>query len=253
MFETHIDAQGVATLRMASPSTANALTPAGFAELAERLHSLLQPQSGARALVFTGSGRVFSAGANMDALGGSDAASLAASITGALLPVQRLLAESRLPTLAAVNGAAVGGAVGLALLFDIVLASRSARFSLVFARLGLVPDTGLTQTLAQRVGEARARAWMMSAADIGAEEAAAAGMIHRAVDDESLESETAQLAGRLAALPAASHRLVREAIVAGRSNSLARQIEHEAHIQAGRVLSDEFRAALAAFEARRKR
>ena len=252
MFETHIDDEGIATLRMASPATANALTPQGFAELAAHLETLMAPSSGARVLVFTGSGGVFSAGAHLDALGTSDAAGLAQSITGALLPVQRLLAGSRLPTLAAVNGLAVGGAVGLALLFDIVLASRSARFSLVFAQLGLVPDTGLTRTLVQRVGEVRAQAWMMSAAAIGAEEAASTGMIYRAVDDASFAAETQALARRLAALPPASHRLVREAILAGHSNSLPQQIEYEAGVQAQCVLGEDFRAALAAFSARRK-
>ena len=155
MIETTIEA-GIGTVRLASPATANALTPAAFAELTAQILAVQRPDSGARVLVLTGSGKVFSAGANMDVLGGTDTTALAGAITAALLPLQQALQEGRLPTVAAVNGAAVGGAVGLALLCDIVIAARSARFSMAFARLGLVPDTGLTLTLPRLVGEARA-------------------------------------------------------------------------------------------------
>ena len=251
MIETTVE-DGIATVRLASPATANALTPAAFAELTAQIAVVQQPDSGARVLVLTGSGKVFSAGANMDVLGDADAASLERAITGALLPLQQVLQEGRLPTLAAVNGTAVGGAVGLALLCDIVVATRAARFSLAFARLGLVPDTGLTMTLPRLVGEARARALLMTGADVSAEEAAMMGMIHQCIGDETFVAETRTLAERLARLPPGTHRLTRQAIVAGRLNTLQAQMEHEARLQAGRVLSDDFRAAMAAFAARRK-
>jgi 2-(1,2-epoxy-1,2-dihydrophenyl)acetyl-CoA isomerase len=251
MIETTVE-DGIATVRLASPATANALTPAAFAELTAQVAAVQQPGSGARVLVLTGSGKMFSAGANMDVLGDTDAASLERAITGALLPLQQVLHEGRLPTVAAVNGTAVGGAVGLALLCDIVVAARSARFSLAFARLGLVPDTGLTLTLPRLVGEARARALLMTGADVSAEDAAAMGMVHQCIDDESFVAETRTLAERLARLPQGTHRLTRQAIVAGRLNTLQVQMEHEARLQAARVLSDEFRAAMAAFAARRK-
>ncbi len=248
----HTITDGIATLRLASPATANALTPEAYAELARQLQALLSQDSGARVLVLTGSGRVFSAGANLDVLGSNDTSRLAEAIAGSLLPVQRALAESALPTIAAVNGTAVGGAVGLALMCDFVVAARSARFSLAFARLGLVPDTGLTQTLPRLVGEARARAWLMSGADVGAEEAASAGMIYRAFDDADLDHETLALARRLAALPSGAHRLTRASIAAGHHNSAEAQLLLEAGQQASRVTSDDFRHALAAFAARRK-
>ena len=251
MIESTLE-DGIATVRLASPATANALTPAAFGELTAQIAALQQPDSGARVLVLTGSGKQFSAGANMDVLGDTDAASLERAITAALLPLQQALQEGRLPTVAAVNGTAVGGAVGLALLCDIVVAARSARFSLAFARLGLVPDTGLTSTLPSLVGEARARALLMTGADISAEEAAAMGMIHRCVDDDTFAAETRTLAKRLGGLPQGTHQLTRQAIVAGRLNPLQTQMELEAQLQAGRVLSDEFRAAMAAFAARRK-
>jgi len=128
VIESTLD-DGVATVRLASPATANALTPAAFADLAAAVARWQHPDSGARALVLTGSGGVFSAGANLDVLGDADAAQLARQIGEALHPLLPLLRGGRLPTLAAVNGVAVGGAVGLALWCDVVVAASSARFS----------------------------------------------------------------------------------------------------------------------------
>lgn len=246
-------ADGVVTVRLASPATANALSPAAFAELAATVSRWQQPDSGAQVLVLTGQGRVFSAGADLDLLGVTDAAALERQIIDALAPLQRVLHEGRLPTIAAVNGAAVGGAVGLALWCDVVVATASASFSLPFAKLGLIADTGLTTILPRLVGEARARAWIMGGADIGAREAAATGMIHACLEDADFEPGVHTLAARYARLPGASFALARQAIVAGRSNDLASQLRLEAKLQAGRVTSDEFRAAAAAFAARRKR
>lgn len=251
MIVTELD-QGVATVRLAAPQTANALDPEGFAELARALQALQREDSGARVIVLTGAGRVFSAGANLDALGASPAPALAARIRDCLLPVQAALGAGRLPSIAAVNGAAVGGAIGLALMCDIVLAARSARFAFAFARLGLIADTGLTASLPRLVGEARARAWLMTAAEVPAEEAAAAGMIHRCVPDEELPAQALTLARTLASLPPGSAARMRAALAQGRTAGLAEQIAWEAQVQAERVASEEFRAALAAFETRRR-
>lgn len=245
-------AEGVATVRLAAPQTANALDPAAFDALVKTLQALQREDSGARAIVLTGTGRVFSAGANLDALGEAGADELAARIRVCVLPVQAVLDSGRLPTIAAVNGVAVGGAIGLALLCDFVVAARSARFSFAFARLGLIADTGLTATLPRLVGEARARAWLMGAAEIDAETAAAAGMIHRCVPDAELAEHTLALARDLAALPGGGFAPMRAALAHARQATLPEQMAYEAQVQAERVGSQEFRAALAAFMARRR-
>jgi enoyl-CoA hydratase/carnithine racemase len=156
------------------------------------------------------------------------------------------------PLVAGVRGVAIGIGTTMLLHCDVVVTARDAKLQMPFVRLGLVPDTGLTLTLPRLVGEARARALLMTGADVSAEEAAAMGMIHQCVDDDTFVAETRILAERLARLPPGTHRLTRQAIVAGRLNTLHAQMEHEARLQAGRVLSDEFRAAMAAFAARRK-
>lgn len=251
MIETALGDDGIATVRLASPATANALTPQAYGELAAEVERLQQPDSGARVLVLTGAGAVFSAGANLDVLGTTDANALARQIAAALLPLQRLLHEGRLPTIAAVNGPAVGGAAGLALWCDIVLAAESARFSFAFARLGLVPDTGLTATLPALVGEARARALLMTGADVPAAEAAAIGLVWRCVPDAEFAAAVDALARSLARLPPAGFAATRRLLAEGRGSALPAQIEREARVQAARVTSADFRAAMAAFAARR--
>lgn len=252
MIRTSIE-NGVASVILDSPSTANALTPAAFAELLNVLNRWEQPDSGARVLVLRGgpAGAVFSAGANLDVLGVSDPEQLARQIVDALAPIQRILFEGRLPTIAAVNGPAIGGAAGLALWCDMVVAAHSARFSFSFAKLGLIPDTGLTFTLQRLVGTARARAWLMSAADISAQEAESSGMIYRAVADEQFDQEVQNLSLRLSRMPQESFLLTRQAMTEAQSRSLTEQIAVEARLQAGRVMSDEFKAAIAQFSAKR--
>jgi 2-(1,2-epoxy-1,2-dihydrophenyl)acetyl-CoA isomerase len=253
VIQTSLDG-GIATIRLASPETANALTPQAFGELREAITHWQQPDSGASVLVLTGgsAGSVFSAGANLDVLGTTSAADLARQITQSLLPIQTLLHQGRLPTLAAVNGHVVGGAIGLVLWFDIVIAARSAKFSFAFSKLGLVPDTGLSATLPRLVGEARARGWFMSGAEVSADQAQAAGMIFQTADDLTFEDEVMKMAHRLAKLPPASFALTRKAMSEALLQALPAQIELEAQLQAERVTSEDFRAAIAAFAQRRR-
>ena len=115
------------------------------------------------------------------------------------------------PVVCAVNGAAAGAGANVALACDIVLAAKSAKFLQAFARIGLVPDSGGTWSLPRLVGEARARALMMLADPIGAEQAEAWGMIWRAVDDDQLMGVAREIAMRLAAGPTHAYGLMKRA------------------------------------------
>ena len=135
------------------------------------------------------------------------------------------------PVVCAVNGPAAGAGANLALACDIVLAAKSAQFLQAFARIGLIPDAGGTFILPRLVGEARARALMMLADPIGAEEAAAWGMIYRAVDDEDLMGEARTIAERLAAGPTHAFGLIKRALAASASASLDAQLDLERDLQ----------------------
>ena len=135
------------------------------------------------------------------------------------------------PVVCAVNGPAAGAGANLALACDIVLAAKSAQFLQAFARIGLIPDAGGTFTLPRLVGEARARALMMLADPIGAEQAEAWGMIYRAVEDEDLLGEARTIAERLAAGPTHTFGLIKRALTASPTASLDAQLDLERDLQ----------------------
>lgn len=251
--ETERRDHGVVVLRLASPERANALDPAGLRALIRAIEAEQEPSSGARCLVLTGTGSVFTAGADLAALGQVDPIELTNEVSDIVGALHRTLDDGRLPSVAAVNGVAVGGGVGLALLCDIVIAARSAKFVLSFARLGLVPDTGSTFALPRLIGEAHARAIAMLGDELPAATAAEWGLIHRCVDDEAFSAEVDRVATRLARGPAHVYRPIRAALAASRHNDFLQQVQLEAELQGQAIRSPEFREAAAAFLARSRK
>jgi enoyl-CoA hydratase len=183
------------TITLDRPDKANALTPEMLAELiflAERAGA-----EGARALVLTGAGRVFSAGADLDAA----RAGLATS------PVWEQLSGTlaRLPclTIAALNGTLAGGAFGMALACDLRLAVPGARFFYPVMRLGFLPQPSDPARLAALVGPARAKLILMAGLKVTADEALAWGLVDRIEAPETLlDAAYALAADTCAASPA---------------------------------------------------
>ena len=113
-------------------------------------------------------------------------------------PLFRRLRDFPMPIVTAINGPAVGIGMSLALMGDLILAARSAYFLLSFARIGLVPDGGLTWLLPRAIGVARAREMALLAEPLPAEKALEWGLINRLLPDEQLQDEALAIAGRLA-------------------------------------------------------
>ena len=124
-----------------------------------------------------------------------------------------------------------GAGANIALACDIVLAAKSAQFLQAFARIGLIPDAGGTFVLPRLIGDARARALMMLAEPIAAEQAQAIGMIYRAVDDEDLMGEAHTVAERLAAGSTHALGLMKRALAASPTNTLDAQLDLERDLQ----------------------
>jgi 2-(1,2-epoxy-1,2-dihydrophenyl)acetyl-CoA isomerase len=167
-------------------------------------------------------------------------------------PLIRAMRSLPKPIVCAVNGAAAGAGANFALACDIVLAAKSAKFLQAFARIGLVPDVGGTWILPRLVGDARARALMMLADPIGAEEAAAWGMIYRAVDDDQLMGQAREIAERLAAGPTRAYGLMKRAFAASFVNSLDAQLDLERDLQREAGRSDDFVEGVRAFLEKRQ-
>src|SRR5579871_423587 len=181
---------GVTTLTLNRPERLNALN----LDLVEALLAAFgrAAEPACRAVVITGAGRGFCAGADLStrAFGPGEARpDLGQSLEKGLNPLIRAIRKLPKPVVCAVNGPAAGAGANIALACDIVLAAKSAQFLQAFARIGLIPDAGGTFVLPRLVGDAKARALMMLADPIGADEAEAIGMIYRAVADEHLMGE----------------------------------------------------------------
>src|SRR3984957_3048258 len=170
------------------PDKLTAVNPAMLTELLQAIDAA-EADPSTRALLLTGNGRGFCAGQELgpDVTPGDDGPPDLETLAGTYHhEFVRRLRASRLPVVCAVNGVAAGAGASFALACDIVLAAKSARFVQAFVKIGLVPDSGASFFLTHSVGEARARALAMLGDTIGADTAAAWGMIWKAVDDPDL-------------------------------------------------------------------
>lgn len=191
-----MDVSGVvATLTLNDPDRRNAMTLDMCAEVDAALDEV-EANADVRALVVTGAGKAFCAGADLTHLGDSEEEGLLAIYEGFLR-----IGRSPLPTIAAVNGAAVGAGMNLALICDVRLAGESARFDDRFLQIGIHPGGGHTWMFQNICGpQATAAAVLFSEVMDGAE-AARVGLAHRCVPDDELLSAAQEMAGRTAGVP----------------------------------------------------
>ena len=164
----------------------------------------------------------------------------------------KLIEESPVPILCAVNGPAAGAGANLALACDVVIAARSAYFLEAFARIGLIPDAGGTYHLPRQIGLARAMGMCLFAEPIPAAQAAEWGMIWEVVDDDAFFERTAELALRLARGPTRAYGAIRQTLRASLANDYQSQLDVEAREQAAMGLTRDFREGVLAFLEKRK-
>jgi enoyl-CoA hydratase/carnithine racemase len=190
----------VAVVTFSNPSRANSLSNQTLGESLPRLLTALGGDPGVRAIVITGAGGAFCAGSELDADGFSD--TRPAQTIALLRQAHRsigIIRAMRKPCLAAVNGAAIGAGLGLALACDIRIASPSSRFGTPYVRMGLTPDMGTSFLLREVVGVANALELVMTGRAVTADAASAMGMVSRVVDDPL--AETLTLASEIASNP----------------------------------------------------
>jgi 2-(1,2-epoxy-1,2-dihydrophenyl)acetyl-CoA isomerase len=252
-------ADGIATLTLNEAERMNPLDAPliqGCLDAAQRVHE----DRSVRALLLNARGRAFSVGADL-----SDLKSNAQRPGGESLGhyVGRLMAERGNPLMAAlralpvpvvcaVQGAAAGGGVGLALAADIVVAARSAYFYLPFVpALGLVPDMGSSWFLPRAVGHARALGLTLLGDKLPAQQAADWGLIWACVDDDKLQDEGRLVARRLAALPAHAIVETRALFEASRKNDFEQQLALERERQQALIDGGAFAEGVRAFGERR--
>jgi len=192
-----------------------------------------------RAIVVTGAGRAFCAGADLTILGTDGDALVRAGREIALL-----IRSAPKPVIAAVNGAAAGGGANLALACDYKVAADSATIGEVFAKLGLGPDWGGSFFLPRLAGTARALELLWSARMVPAAEAYTLGLFDRVVPADRLETEVRTLAQAWATFPALSLRRAKEAIYRSLDATLPEMLDFEVAMQHELFATDEARARL---------
>ena len=244
---------GIARLTLNRPDKLNSFTAAMHGELRAALDTV-QHDSSIRVLVLTGAGRAFCAGqdqADPEMAIGPMQPDIGNLVEKYYKPLILALQNLRVPTLAAVNGIAAGAGASLALACDLVIAAKSASFLQAFSKIGLIPDTGGTWFLPQRVGMARALGLALLADKLPAEKAAEWGLIWQVVDDIELSSTIDKLAARLASLPTKALVRTRAAMHAAPNHTLEQQLSLEAGFMRELGWSHDFAEGVAAFMEKR--
>ncbi|MGV2384590.1 MAG UNVERIFIED_CONTAM: enoyl-CoA hydratase, partial [Thermobifida fusca] len=222
-----------------APQRLNALDRPMLAELAEAVRAVAADEE-ARALVVSGAGRAFCAGADVTSLFG-DTTRPPAVIRDELKQVYASflgIADLTIPTIAAVGGVAVGAGVNIAMACDVVVAGPRATFAITFADMGLHPGGGCSWFLTRRMGGHRALAAILGAERIDAEEAFRTGLAPRLAEDPV--AEALELAHRYAQRDPALVRDMKRAVRMAETAELDAVLEFESWAQASSVNSPRF-------------
>lgn len=244
---------GIATLTMNRPDKLNAFT-------GEMLHGLVaaldecDARDDVRAVILTGAGRGFCSGGDIGGMGEEQDSRphiTKSRIWGEIQAFPKRAARFEKPLLAAVNGAAIGGGMDLALACDIRIAGASAKFAETYAKIGLLPGGGGAYFLPRIVGKARALELLWTADFLDAAAALEIGLVNHVYPDDQLLAETTRLAKRIAAMPPLSIRLIKRLVEQSLNSDMATAFDLvSSHIAVARA-GDDHPEAIKAFKEKR--
>ena len=243
----------VTTVTIDRPATKNACTGDMWVAIGETFRRLAY--SGTRLIVLTGGGSDFCAGADLSGGGGPSTSS---SPMGNQLAGMRVLGDAVLavhgcpvPTMARVDGVAVGAGFGLSLACDLTVCSDRARFSAIFAKRGISLDFGTSWLLRQRLPVHRAKELAFTARMVHGPEAYELGLVNRVVPVEQLDATVAELADAIAGGPPLALSMTKRELDNAGTSSLAQALETEALAQSVNVGTEDLREAMTAYMERR--
>jgi 2-(1,2-epoxy-1,2-dihydrophenyl)acetyl-CoA isomerase len=235
---------GYATLELNRPDRKNAIDTETWRQLDRTLDSIANDET-LKALVVTGRGGNFSAGADMTGGPSSHPTQLERMewFNSIILKLHRL----PVPTIAQVDGVAIGVGMNLALGCDFLIASDRARFSEIFVKRALSVDGGGSWLLPRLVGARRAKQLCMLAESLSAAEALALGLVSEVVAVQDLDGAVESLVSRLVASPRLAVRQTKRLIDEAMTLTLEQAMQNEARAQAINVVGEDFAAAVAEF------
>ena len=219
-----IEDDGVASILLNDPETRNAMTPDMGDEMVSAVETL-NADATVRVVLITGAGRAFSAGGDLAMLArdagmrdddGPRLGQHGAEFYAKFLSVRTL----RIPTIAVINGHAIGAGLCFSLGCDMRIAARGAKMGMTFTRLGIHPGMGSTYLLPQLIGSALASELLFTGRIVDADEALGMGLVNRVVQREDLAAAARQLAGDIASAGPLAVRLTKSAIAANRNGTL---------------------------------
>jgi 2-(1,2-epoxy-1,2-dihydrophenyl)acetyl-CoA isomerase len=241
---------GVATITLNRPNKMNTFSRKMFDELRDIMPIL--ESDDVRAVLITGAGRAFGAGADLSESSETGVEFNAGeALEKNYNPLILFLRNLEKPVISAVNGPAAGASVSLALAADICLAAKSSYFLQAFCHIGLVPDAGGTFFLPRLVGTAKAMGLAMLGDKIPAEDAERLGLIWKVCDDDQLMIEANALAKKLASGPTKGLAMIKKAMNESLDNSLPEQLNVERDLQQAASTTSDFKEGVAAFSEKR--
>jgi 2-(1,2-epoxy-1,2-dihydrophenyl)acetyl-CoA isomerase len=240
---------GVGTLTLNRPDKLNAFAGTMRQEIADALDEL-ERDAAVRAIVVTGAGRGFCAGADIgymaELIERRDVEALAALVEAGRRVVTTIRRSAK-PVIGSINGVAAGGGANLALACDIRIASDQAKLGQTFNRIGLHPDWGGTYFLPRLVGPAKALELVWMADVIDAAECLRLGLFNRVVPHDALAAATAATARALAAKPALAVGLAKRAVYQSLDRALPEMLDYELEAQLRCFQSGDAAEGMAAF------
>ena len=247
-----LDERGVARIVLSRPEALNAVSTQMFEDMLDIL-ALVGREERVRVVVLTGEGRAFCAGGDLqemkegfrDNYGFCKHMELATEFTVALC-------ECPKPVIAAVNGAATGAGMNIALAADIAIAADTVKFAEIFGNVGLCPDVGGAYLLPRVVGRAKAKEIIFTYRMVPAQEALELGIVHRVVPAAELDAAVDELAGRIAQGPTFALALGKKIVDRSFEIDLRTALDMECMAQALAGNSADHREGVAAFFEKRK-
>jgi len=245
---------GIATLVMNRPDRLNALNNELAMAVNDALGRIAEDPS-VSVVVITGAGRAFCAGGDLGALGKGRQTGATDELEPLLRAGMQMVLKMRTmpqPVIAAVNGAAAGAGMNIALAADIRIAAEEATFGQNFVKVGLFPDYGGTYFLPQLAGASKAAELFYTGDMIDAKTALAVGLVNQVVPGAQLEEEVKTLAQKIAHGPSLAIRAVKRALFASQEKELARALDNEVREQIRCYLSEDCNEGIRAFFEKRQ-
>jgi enoyl-CoA hydratase/carnithine racemase len=245
-----IGSDRVGTVTLNRPAARNAMSTRMMEELRSCFAGFYVNPDAAACLILTGAGSAFCAGADLkERKGMSD--EVWRRQHAVLEQMARALMDCPIPVVAAVNGAAMGGGMELALACDFIYAAQSARFALTEVTLGIMPGAAGTQNLPRAVGVRRAKEIVLTGTPLSAEEALAWGLVNKVCPDDRLLDEARAVALRIAANAPVSVRQAKKALDKATELDRASGYAYEIEAYNRTVVTEDRQEGIDAFNAKR--